>query len=97
MVELKQFYFSDYEQRRPEAPLKHSYIIEFIWQALAICTIALGARYLLWRWQYSLNNDAMWFAVLVVLAETCAFAGLLLFVHNLWEIKDTPQTKTPSK
>jgi cellulose synthase/poly-beta-1,6-N-acetylglucosamine synthase-like glycosyltransferase len=96
-VELKQFYFSDYEQRRPEAPLKHSYIIEFIWQALAICTIALGARYLLWRWQYSLNNDAMWFAVLVVLAETCAFTGLLLFVHNLWEIKDTPQTKAPSK
>jgi cellulose synthase (UDP-forming) len=72
-------------------------MIEFIWQTLAICTIALGARYLLWRWQYSLNADVMWFAVLVVLAETCAFIGLLLFVHNLWAINDTPQTKAPSK
>ncbi len=97
MTELKQFYFSDYEQRQPDAPLKHSLFIEFIWQALAICTIALGVRYLLWRWQYSLNADAMWFAVLVVAAETCAFIGLLLYVHNLWAIDDTPQTKAPAK
>ncbi len=95
MAELKQFYFSDYEQRCPEAPLNHSLVVEFIWQALAICTIILGARYLLWRWQYSLNTDLLWFAVLVALAETCAFAGLLLYVHNLWSINDTPRTKAP--
>ena len=59
MVELKQFYFSDYEQRRPEAPLKHSYIIEFIWQALAICTIALGARYRLVSIGYCPHDGAV--------------------------------------
>jgi cellulose synthase (UDP-forming) len=97
MANLKQFYFSDYEDRVPEPPLKYEPLIEFIWQALAICTIALGARYLLWRWFYSLNTDALWFAIPVVIAETCAFIGLLLFVHNLWSVNDTPQTKPPSK
>ncbi len=97
MTDLKQFYFSDYEDRVPEPPLKYEPLIEFIWQVLAICTIALGARYLLWRWFYSLNTDALWFAIPVVIAETCAFIGLLLFVHNLWSVNDTPQTKAPSK
>ncbi|MBL4751377.1 MAG: glycosyltransferase [Amylibacter sp.] len=97
MANLKQFYFSDYEDRVPEPPLKYEPFIEFIWQVLAICTIALGARYLLWRWFYSLNTDALWFAIPVVIAETCAFIGLLLFVHNLWSVNDTPQTKAPSK
>jgi cellulose synthase (UDP-forming) len=97
MTHLKQFYFSDYEDRVPEPPLKYEPLIEFIWQVLAICTIALGARYLLWRWFYSLNTDALWFAMPVVIAETCAFIGLLLFVHNLWSVNDTPQTDAPSK
>lgn len=97
MKDLKQFYFSDYEDRVPDPPLKYTPLVEFIWQALAICTIALGARYLLWRWLYSLNTDAMWFAIPVVIAETCAFIGLLLYVHNLWSVNDTPQTNAPFK
>jgi cellulose synthase (UDP-forming) len=97
MAKLKRFYFSDYEERRPEAPLKHSLVIEFIWQALAICTILLGARYLLWRWQYSLNTDVLWFSVLIAVAETCAYIGLLLYVHNLWSMNDTPQASEPEK
>jgi cellulose synthase/poly-beta-1,6-N-acetylglucosamine synthase-like glycosyltransferase len=97
MVELKQFYFSEYESRTPEEPLKYSRIVEFIWQTLAISTIALGARYLYWRWAYSLNTDVLWFAIPVVIAETCAFVGLLLFVHNLWSVNDTAQTKAPIK
>ena len=95
MADLKHFYFSDYEERVPEDPLEHSLVIEFIWQSLAICTVALGAWYLSWRWLHSLNTDVMWFSVVVVIAETCAFVGLLLFVHNLWSIDDTPQTDAP--
>jgi cellulose synthase (UDP-forming) len=95
MVAPKEFYFSKYEDRVPEPPLKHSLWIEFLWQSLAICTIALGARYLFWRWQYSMNMDVLWFSIPVFVAEICAFIGLLLFVHNLWSINDTPQTKAP--
>ncbi len=97
MAGMKQFYFSEYEDRIPEKPLAYSPIVEFIWQMLAICTIALGARYLLWRWFYSLNTDALWFAIPVVIAETCAFIGLLLFVHNLWSVNDTPPPNPPRK
>lgn len=97
MVSLKEFYFSAYEDRVPEEPLKHSLVVEFIWQILAICTVALGARYLIWRWLYSLNTEVLWLAILVVLAETCAFIGLLLYVHNLWSVNDTLQTKAPLK
>ena len=41
-----------------------------------------------WRWTGSLNAEAMWFAVPLVLAETCAYVGMVLFVFNLW--KDDP-------
>jgi cellulose synthase (UDP-forming) len=97
MAPLKQFYFSKYENRIPEPPLKHSLLIEFIWQSLAICTLCLGGWYLSWRWMYSLNTDVMWFSILVALAETCAFIGVFLYVHNLWSVDDTPQTAAPLK
>lgn len=97
MIPLKQFYFSKYENRIPELPLRHSFIIEFIWQSLAICAVGLGGWYLSWRWMYSLNTDVMWLSILVVIAETCAFIGLLLYVHNLWSVNDTPQTAAPLK
>ncbi len=97
MKDLKRFYFSNYEDRTPAPPLKYSPTVEFIWQLFAICTIALGVRYLLWRWFYSLNTDVLWFSIPVVVAETCAFIGLLLFVHNLWSVNDTPKAAAPSK
>lgn len=97
MRPLKEFYFSAFEERQPNAALPHCHKIEFIWQVLACCTVGLGVWYLSWRWLHSLNMDNLWFSVLVVLAETCAFIGLVLFVHNLWSINDTPQTPPPKK
>lgn len=95
MTDLKTFYFSEFEDREPEPPLPHSVVIEIIWQCLAICSIGLGAWYLAWRWMLSFNPDAMWFSYLVFGAEFCAFIGLLLYVHNLWSVNDTPQTDPP--
>lgn len=95
MVKLKTFYFSEYDQRRPEPPVPHCRIIEFIWQTLASATIILGLWYIWWRWWFSLNWDAMWFSIPVVVAETCAFIGMLLFFHNLWSINDTQRKKPP--
>jgi|GEM_PF-500077 len=95
MSDLKKFYFSNYEDRQPEPPLPHSIAIETAWQCLAVCTIALGAWYLVWRWNASFNPDALWFSYMVFGAELCAFIGLLLYVHNLWSVNDTPQTPAP--
>jgi len=95
MKELKKFYFSKYDMRRPEPPVEHCRVTEFIWQTLASATILLGFWYIWWRWSFSLNWEYMWFSIPVVLAESCAFVGLLLFFHNLWSINDTLQKEPP--
>ncbi|MGA0540519.1 glycosyltransferase family 2 protein [Neotabrizicola sp. VNH66] len=81
-------YFRAFEDRRPPEPVPYSPARELLWQFLAVVTLVTGAWYLLWRWQHSLNPDAMWFALPLVLAESLAYFGLILFVINLW--KDQP-------
>lgn len=81
-------YFLKYENRKPEPPLAYSAAREVLWQFLATIALVVGAWYIWWRWTASLNTDAMWFAVPLVVAETCAFIGMVLFVFNLW--KDNP-------
>lgn len=89
------FYFSRFEHRRPPDPLPRSAIGEKIWQLLALMSLALGARYLAWRWAESLNWDALWFAIPLVLAESCAYFGLILFTLNLWKTQDYPLRLPP--
>ena len=81
-------YFTKYENRTPEPPLEYSATRELVWQFLATVALVVGAWYIWWRWSASLNTEAIWFAVPLVIAETCAFIGLVLFVFNLW--KDDP-------
>lgn len=89
------FYFSEFENRKPPPPTPHDPAIEFWWQLFATATIALGFWYLYWRWTESLNSAALVFSTLVAAAETLAFIGLLLFFHNLWRIADTPWQTAP--
>lgn len=91
----QEFYFSQFEDRRPEPALQNHAGREFVWQVLAVATIALGVWYLNWRWTSSLNPDALWFAVPVAVAETLSFIGLLLFFYNLWAVRDTPRQAPP--
>lgn len=81
-------YFLKYEDRKPPEALPYSMTRELLWQFLAIVALVIGAWYIWWRWTESLNPEAMWFAIPLVLAETCAFFGMILFVFNLW--KDDP-------
>ena len=92
---MPEFYFEKFESRRPPAPLPHSRAVEITWQALAIATLIAGAIYLHWRWTASLNFDALWFAIPLVLAETCAYVGLVLFTANLWKVRDYPRRPPP--
>lgn len=87
-------YFLKFEDRVPPPPLPYSAGRESLWQFLATVALVVGGWYIWWRWTGSLNADAMWFAVPLVLAETCAYFGMLLFVFNLW--KDDPiKIETP--
>lgn len=56
------------------------------WQALLVLTLGCGLWYLAWRWTSSINWEAAWLAVPLVLAETAAFAGLVL--HGLSNCSD---------
>jgi cellulose synthase (UDP-forming) len=93
---MASFYFQSFETRRPPPPLPHSRTVELLWQALAIATLVAGAIYLHWRWTASLNYDALWFAVPLVIAETCAYIGLALFTANLWKVRDYPRRPPPA-
>jgi cellulose synthase (UDP-forming) len=88
--ELKEYYFSKFEQRKPYPPLKDNVLRKYIFQFLSIITIGLGLAYLHWRWRFSLNYDALWFAIPLVLAESLSFIGTILIIYNFWSFKDPP-------
>jgi cellulose synthase (UDP-forming) len=90
------FYFTKFESRRPPEPAPHSPAIESLWQFLAVMALVFGASYIYWRWTGSLNPQAMWFALPLVLAETLAYVGLVLFVVNLWSVRDYEMRPPPS-
>lgn len=90
-------YFLKYEDRKPPEPLSYSWARELVWQFFATVALVVGAWYIWWRWTASLNQEALWFAIPLAVAETCAYFGMLLFVFNLWkdnpvETEDAPMT-----
>lgn len=89
------FYFDKFEHRKPPEPLPYSATRELLYQFLATVTLVIGAWYIWWRWTHSLNYDALWFSIPLVLAETYAYMGLVLFSANLWKTKDYPQQSPP--
>jgi len=95
-VAVETTYFSKFEHRVPPAPLAVHPVIHSIGQIFLIIAIVTGAWYLAWRWTSSLNFDALWFAIPLVIAETGAYIGLLLYVFNIWHIEDTEKKSAPS-
>lgn len=89
-------YFEKFEHRVPEPPLKHDKRIEAVAQILMMMSVIVGAWYIHWRWTESLNYDALWFALPLVLAETGAFIGLILFSFNLWRTEDVEPKSAPA-
>lgn len=92
---MSEYYFHQFEDRRPPAPIPYSPAREALWQFLATIALALGAWYIAWRWTSSINVQALWFAIPLLFAETCAYFGLILFAINLWKTEDTPKKDPP--
>lgn len=90
----KQFYFHKFEDRKPYAAISDNKYRAWLFQFFGIVTIVLGLAYLNWRWRYSLNPDALWFAVPLVLAETLSYVSTILVVFNFWSFKD-PEKSAP--
>ncbi len=96
MAGISRWYFEAFELRVPPAASRHVVWREMLWQILATVAVAVGAWYLYWRWSQSLNMDALWFAIPLVVAETLSFIGLVLMIFNLWQVTDTPPQPPPA-
>jgi cellulose synthase (UDP-forming) len=69
---------------------------EALWQFLASSSLVFGAWYIGWRWVRSVNWDALWFSIPLLLAETGAFIGLVLFTVNLWTARAPKPGRLPA-
>ncbi|HEX8210928.1 MAG TPA: glycosyltransferase [Longimicrobium sp.] len=54
---------------------------------LAVVTLAYGVYYISWRWTQSLNTEALWFSIPLVLAETWGLLTAFIMVHSVWRLK----------
>src|SRR4051812_29818720 len=64
-------------------------------RGLGVLTVVLGVNYLVWRWGFSLNWDAWWIAVPLVLAETYSLIDVTLFAMTMWRAEARPGPPTP--
>lgn len=76
-----------FERQVPWQISRHSELHQAVWQFLSTSSLVFGAWYLWWRWTESLNTDALWFSLPLVVGETLAFIGLILFTINIWTDK----------
>jgi cellulose synthase (UDP-forming) len=63
-------------------------------RVLAVVTLAYGVYYVSWRWTQSLNTEALWFSIPLVLAETWGLLTAFIMVHSVWRLKHR-DPKTP--
>ena len=59
----------------------------FVVRVLVLLTIISGSIYISWRWFFSLNFDAWWIAIPLVLAETYALIDVFFFGFTLWRAR----------
>ena len=66
-------------------------------RTVVLLTALLGLNYVAWRWLVSINWDAWWIAVPLVLAETYSLIDSLLFGLGMWRLKEreTPPPPRP--
>ena len=89
------FYFEQFENRTPPKPLQTSIVSQSLAQICLIIAVVTGAWYIQWRWTSSLNFDALWVALPLVIAETGAYIGLVLFVFTIWKTEDYERKAPP--
>lgn len=89
---MKQFYFNKFEHRKPYHAIPDNKFRTLLFQFAGILTILLGFAYLNWRWRFSLNPEALWFAIPLVMAETLCFLGTIMLVINFWSYKDAEKS-----
>lgn len=62
---------------------------------LIALTVISGGIYIGWRWLFSLNLEAWWIAIPLVVAETYAFIDVCFFGMTLWRARTRPDPGAP--
>ncbi|HEY9354975.1 MAG TPA: glycosyltransferase family 2 protein [Arthrobacter sp.] len=62
---------------------------------IVVLTVILGLNYVAWRWAASLNWDAWWIAVPLVVAETYSLLDVMLFGMTVWRLKIREEAPEP--
>jgi cellulose synthase (UDP-forming) len=62
---------------------------------LIALTVISGGIYIGWRWVFSLNIEAWWIAIPLVIAETYAFIDVCFFGMTLWRARTRPAPPRP--
>ncbi len=66
-------------------------------RVLALLSVLLGVNYVAWRWLASVNWEAWWIAVPLIIAETYSLIDTLLFAVTMWRAKERPRpTSVPA-
>lgn len=65
-------------------------------RVIVVLTAILGVNYVAWRWLYSLNWDAWWIAVPLIIAETYSLIDVLLFGMTMWRAEPRPAPPAPA-
>ncbi|WP_341579598.1 glycosyltransferase [Microbacterium schleiferi] len=69
----------------------------FVWiRILAVLSVILGVNYVAWRWLASVNWEAWWIAVPLVIAETYSLVDTFLFAVTMWRAKTRPHPQLPA-
>ena len=68
----------------------------FVVRIVALLTAILGINYVAWRWLFSINWDAWWIAVPLVVAETYSLIDSLLFGMTVWKLKGRGEPSPPA-
>ncbi len=64
---------------------------------LAVLSVILGVNYVAWRWLESVNWDAWWIAVPLVIAETYSLIDTFLFSLTMWRARQRPKPTSPPR
>lgn len=75
-------YYKQFESRKPYQSSEFSSWIEVLFQITAVVFVFVGLEYLIWRWNYSINWDALWISIPLYIGEILAFIGSLLMIFN---------------
>lgn len=76
---------------------EHSKTYQLVVRIIGILTVAAGLNYIVWRYASSLNTQALWFSIPMVIAETYGIIDMLLFVMMSWRQPDRRPPASPEK